>query len=180
MHAIDSAILDALMAARDPLITYGFLWITFLGQAAIVYGLTGGAMLLLVLKRHFAYALSLAIAVASTGVLILILKGLLERPRPPIEFQAYLETWHSFPSAHAALGMALYGALAILALRLMPRGVCRYLVTCLFGFLVVLIAFSRVYLGVHYPSDVFAGLLVGAACVWLGLKYEKIVGNGHS
>lgn len=180
MQAFDSGILEIAMALRDPVLTQAFMWITLLGQAWIVYGLTGVAMLMLVRKRHFAYAMSLAIAVASTGLLILILKGLLERPRPPLEFQAYLETWYSLPSAHAALAMALYGTLAVLSLRLFDRAILRYVVASLCVLLVVLIPFSRVYLGVHYPSDVVAGLAIGALCVWLGLKYEKIAGNGHS
>ncbi len=180
LTALDTRVLEALYAARDPNLVQAFMWATTLGSAWIIYAVAACIALMLVHRRMYAYAVGLLVSVASAGIMILILKGLIERARPPVELQAYLESWHSFPSAHAALSVGLYGFLALLAWRLVRHQTARYIALFTFVGVALLISFSRMYLGVHYASDMLAGVALGTACVWLGWKYATIVRNGNS
>lgn len=180
MNSVDTALLEALYSVREPTLILFFLWITVLGQVGVVYVLSLLSMIWLTHKRRIAYAVALGISVGTAGALVLVLKGILQRPRPPLEFQAYAESWYAFPSAHSALAIAFYGLLAILCYRLMRQSRLRSAVVGICWSLVVLVPFSRLYLGVHYGSDVAVGILVGIFSMWLALKYEKIVRNGHS
>jgi membrane-associated phospholipid phosphatase len=88
------------------------------------------------------------------------LKSIFERSRPDFFIPLVVETSHSFPSGHTATAMGFYGLLALLFWK--DR---RYLIAALCAIWVGLIGFSRIYLGVHYPSDVVASLAVGI--IWI-------------
>jgi len=178
--AFDHSLLETLYASRDPGLIQILEWLTIFGSWWVVYGLAFCVVVLLFLRKRFAYAIGLVISVASCGILLLISKGLVARVRPPIEFQAFPEAWYSFPSAHAALSVALYGFLLIVLWHSRNRTANEYVTLLAGGVLIFLIAFSRLYLGVHYASDVVAGLLLGGLCVWLGWKYAKIAHNGNT
>lgn len=93
------------------------------------------------------------------------LKQLFGRVRPPGEHLTYA-TGESFPSGHAMLSLVFYGFIAYLALKyLSPK--TRKIAAALLTLLVILIGFSRVYLNVHYASDVLAGFGFGAVFLWL-------------
>lgn len=171
--ALDMRILESLYAARDLNVAYSAIWLSELGRAWTIYGLAVCIALALFLRQHYAYATGLAISVATSGVAILLLKGLAQRPRPPEHFQAYLEIWYSFPSAHAALAMAFYGFLAYLAWRSLGQTPLRYLAVSSLFLLILLVSFTRIYLGVHWASDVVAGLVLGTVCAWLGVRWVR-------
>jgi undecaprenyl-diphosphatase len=113
------------------------------------------------------YKLSAALLVVSTGgsiALTTVLKAVFRRARPEIIDSGYEASFYSFPSGHATVAAGFYGALALLiALRL--ESPLRWFVAAAGAVLVGLIGFSRLYLGVHYPTDVLAGYL--AASLWL-------------
>lgn len=107
-----------------------------------------------------------------TGLVLLVagglnrwLKAVIERPRP--EGNRLLEeTSLSFPSGHAMGSIAFYGFLIYLTWRLTPKNPgLRWLITILLLLLILSIGYSRVYLGVHYPSDILAGYAAGGACL---------------
>ena len=106
------------------------------------------------------------LVVASSGgiVLTIVLKSMFQRVRPEFFDSGYTASFYSFPSGHATLAVGLYGTLTLL-LALKLRGWKRWGVAMAGTILVVLIGFSRLYLGVHYPTDVLAGYL--AAPLWL-------------
>ena len=167
---LDANTLQTLYAMRDPLTVQSLIWVSELGRATTVYGLAAVITLVLILKRHYAYAVGLAASVAASGLAILVLKGLVERARPPAVYQAYVEAWYSFPSAHATLAAALYGFLIYVVWRITPSSALRFAALGIGVVIVGAIAISRLYLGVHYLSDVVVGLLLGVVCVWLGAK----------
>lgn len=171
IRTLDMRVLEALYAIRDPLVVQTFIWISEFGSGWIIYGLACVIALLLLRKRHVAYASGLCITLTTSGLGVLLLKGLVARARPPQEFQAYQEIWYSFPSAHAALSTALYGFLIFLAWRLITHRVLRYTTTVVLSILVVSVSFSRLYLGLHYVSDVVAGIILGMLALWIGIKW---------
>ena len=113
------------------------------------------------------WRLSAVLLVVSTGgsiVLTTVLKGVFQRTRPELFDSGYQASFYSFPSGHATVAVGFYGMLTvILAYRL--RGAARWAVAACGVLVVLLIGFSRLYLGVHYPTDVLAGYL--SALLWL-------------
>ncbi len=116
-------------------------------------------------------AVLLPVATLGGLVLTITLKSLLQRARPEFFDSGYTASLYSFPSAHATVAVGFYGTLALLlAWRL--RGFWRWTVATAGVLLVLLIGFSRLYLGVHYPTDIIAGFL--AVPLWIsfvGLCY---------
>jgi membrane-associated phospholipid phosphatase len=121
------------------------------------------AVILVVLRKLPSAA---ALLVVALGVLPWddVLKGVYQRARP-MELGSGVQAF-SFPSGHAMAAGAVYGMLALLAWREL-RGIARHAAVTTFVLLALLIAASRPYLGVHYPTDVIAGLLAGA--LWTDL-----------
>jgi undecaprenyl-diphosphatase len=113
------------------------------------------------------WRLSAVLLVVSTGgsvVLTTVLKGVFQRARPELFDAGYQASFYSFPSGHATVAVGFYGMLTvILAYRM--RGAARWAVAACGLLLVLLIGFSRLYLGVHYPTDILAGYL--SALLWL-------------
>ncbi len=106
------------------------------------------------------------LAISTTGGIVLttILKAVFQRARPELFQSNYTASFYSFPSGHATVAVGFYGTLALLlALRL--ESWKRWTVAAVGVALVLLIGFSRLYLGVHYPTDILAGYL--SASVWV-------------
>lgn len=137
------------------------LGLSFLASTQIALIMASAAAIALILARRARPAIALLASVASTQAAVTVLKVWMSRPRPPAVDAATQASGFSFPSGHSATGAALYGTLALIVSGMVPRGL-RVPVLAAGLLLSVLIAASRVYLGVHYPTDVIAGWLTGA------------------
>ncbi|MEW6637271.1 MAG: phosphatase PAP2 family protein [Actinomycetota bacterium] len=138
--------------------------ITALGYYRVVLPLMAVSAILFYLKGWRLSAVLLIVSTAGGIVLTTVLKTVFQRQRPELFDTGYVAGFFSYPSGHATVAVGFYGALAlILAYHL--RGFARWLAAALGALLVVLIGFSRLYLGVHYPTDVLAGFL--SAPLWL-------------
>jgi undecaprenyl-diphosphatase len=147
---------------RSDLGITAFRVVTNVGSPAGALAVGALACLLLYRRRQLADAALLPLVLGGAELLNLILKLSFHRARPEVAF-VQLDTY-SFPSGHAMISAATWGALAFLAWGRVAR---RRLVLTTAILLVALIGFSRLYLGVHYLSDVLAGIAAGAA--WLGI-----------
>ncbi len=87
------------------------------------------------------------------------LKNILQRPRPN-EFRIVEETGYSFPSGHSMASMAFYGYLIYLIYKYVKNKYLKWTLIVLLGILICTIGISRIYLGVHYTSDVLGGFLI--------------------
>ena len=152
--------------------------VTALGYYWVVLPLLAGAVLVFYLEGWRLSAVLLIVSTAGGVFLTTVLKAVFRRARPELFESGYTASFFSFPSGHATVAVGFYGALTlILAYRL--RGLARWAVVSGGVLLVLLIGFSRLYLGVHYPTDVLAGFLaaplwvisVGAVyVVWLSIR----------
>jgi undecaprenyl-diphosphatase len=130
------------------------------------------AILLLFLRRDVRGALLAVAALAGADVLYQTAKPIIDRPRPPEALQLVGASNFSFPSGHATAATAAWGMVAILLVAGLPRPTRIALLTAA-AVLVGLIAFSRVYLGVHWPSDAVGGVALGGA--WIGLLWTVVL-----
>ena len=97
------------------------------------------------------------------------MKFILQRPRPT-EYRIIEETGYSFPSGHSMVSMAFYGLLIYLIYKHIENKYLKWLLISILSLLIVLIGFSRIYLGVHYVGDVIAGFLFSIAYLILFIK----------
>lgn len=95
-------------------------------------------------------------------VLNQLLKRILQRPRPT-EFRIVEETGYSFPSGHSMVSMAFYGYLVYLIYKYVKNKYIKWTSITILSILIILIGISRIYLGVHYTSDVVGGFLISIA-----------------
>lgn len=171
--SVDAYIEQIVYAMRSQELVRFFSFITGFGDivAIVVIATLTTIVLWAFGRQNSAQALLFMIAgSAATGYLC---KILVERPRPPEPFPAIVETGYSFPSIHAIEAVALYGFLIFITWNFVQvQWIRAALITGLFS-LIVLISFSRVYLGVHYVSDVVAGLFIGAFFLWIGATYAR-------
>jgi len=165
-QALDESVIRWLVAHHTPVLDVAMLEITTLGTAVVVMMIVAVAALFLVLTGH-KYSAILLLASSIGGVVLNgVLKLGFDRPRPTIFIPAIHTATSSFPSGHATSAAMVYATVAYLAARLAKRRRARWLVMTAAFIIIALISFSRLYLGVHYPSDVLAGVIVGLA--WAG------------
>lgn len=130
------------------------------------------AVLIVVLLAAASFApgrrpgIAMAVNLAGAFALNQALKFLIQRPRPD-GFQLVVESGYSFPSGHSMVAMAFYGFIVYLVWHYEGNRALRWARCILFSLLIVWIGVSRIYLGVHYASDVVAGLLISLA--WLAV-----------
>ena len=141
-------------AARD---------VTSLGSVVVVTIMTVAIVFYLLLARERAEALLMAVAVFGGMALNDALKLAFARPRPDLALHATRVFTTSFPSGHASLSAIAYLTIGALLARSQPSFKMGLYVMSLAAFLTVSIGMSRIYLGVHYPTDVLGGWCVGAA-----------------
>jgi undecaprenyl-diphosphatase len=141
-------------AARD---------ITALGSILVVVILSGAVAGYLLLLGKRGSALLLLISVAGGTALNDLLKYIFDRPRPDLVLHDAQVFTSSFPSGHAAVSAVVYLTLGALLARDAPSIAVKIYVMAVAIFLVFLIGVSRVFLGVHYPTDVLAGWCIGSA-----------------
>ena len=131
-------------------------FITNFGGAIFLIILT---ILLLVVLKNKKVGLSICTNLVVVTILNQLLKRLLQRPRPT-ELRIIEENGYSFPSGHSMVSMAFYGYLIYLIYRFVKNKYLKWISIVLLSLLICLIGISRIYLGVHYTSDVLGGFLI--------------------
>ena len=164
-QSFDDAVLRQLAALRSPFMDATMLEITALGGGSVLIMVVLIASLFLWITDHKWSVYLLLISLVGGQILNQVLKQIFQRPRPSVVVSVDHVRTLSFPSGHAMTSIIAYGAIAYLVGRLAPTSRLRHLCWGVAAMLVVAVGASRMYLGVHYPTDVLAGFLGGAA--WL-------------
>ncbi len=161
LAAIDTQITEYILSFRTPALTEFFIWITHIGD---VYGyiVIGGIFIFVsaVVFKSWKYIAQISIVLVLAMVSNLILKRFIDRARPDIEHLVAVETL-SYPSGHAMGAMAFYGFLIYLLYRFKMNLVLKWVAIVFLVLLILGIGISRVYLGVHFPSDIAGGYIAG-------------------
>ena len=165
MARIDSRWQSTFVSNRVSWVTTMLRAVAWLGDIRVLSALIGSAAIVFVLARTPIYAPVVAVTTWGAAALAAILKAALARPRPPAPGHVVAVAGSAFPSAHAAQAVAFYGVLAWIAAHHLHRRTRRVLVWSASILCAGAVGVSRVYLGVHWPSDVVSGWLIGAG--WL-------------
>ncbi len=161
--AFDLAAGEAVRSLRSPALSSVLIPITHLANWKTLVGI-GAALLAVDAVKWKKYDYPLAVASCLITLLIYkILKSVVQRPRPNEMFWLVAESGYSFPSGHSMNGMFCYGMMIYVLLRNCKDDRIRIAAAAVLAALIPLIAFSRVYVGVHHPTDVMAGLSAGLA-----------------
>lgn len=161
----DAAVIEVV---RQPALDGALAWlrpVTELGSTGAVTVVALGAILIGLAVRRPWLGLAGALTIALASVANALVKLTIARQRPELLDPIIVEHGFSFPSGHAALGMVAYGVLAVIVNRSRLARPARVAIILALGAVVALIGMSRVWLGVHYPTDVIAGWAAGAVVV---------------
>lgn len=158
--AFDSFVSTLVYSLRTPLLTRAMIFVTDLGSANFIFFAAIAVFFIIMLKKRKREAfLFPAMLLAGTAANNLA-KYFVRKPRPGIS-PLVTETYYGFPSGHAMVSFVFYFLLAYYAYRFTKNRKIFFAAAAAAAFLVLLIGFSRVYLGVHAPSDVMAGFVAG-------------------
>ncbi|MFC3897091.1 phosphatase PAP2 family protein [Lentzea rhizosphaerae] len=168
LHELDVAIVDGLnyLVADNDILVRALTAVTDLGGTGmLLWVVTVGAVWLLIRRQP---RLAACAVITALGALVLngVVKALVGRLRPVVDFPVAATTGTSFPSGHSMGSLVSYGVLLLIFLPVVRRS-ARWLFASLVGVVVVAVGFSRMALGVHFLSDVIAGWLLGL--LWLGI-----------
>lgn len=170
---LDDKVLFFAVSTRSGLLTQMMRILSTFGEWYIL--LPSAALIVFLFARSGWYfeAKELAYSVIGTSLVVVLLKNIVQRPRPPMALRLVYEPGYSFPSWHAAISIAFWGYLSFLAMRRTKSAALKSTLATLTLVLIALISLGRIYLGVHYLSDVLAGVAIGVAALWLSITYTK-------
>jgi membrane-associated phospholipid phosphatase len=184
--ALDQMDINVEAAARDlvlenPPLLAAALLVTHAGDALTANLIIGVGAVILLLARRPDAALVLVLARVGAGVSVTVVKWMLERARPVWDTPLAVASGYSFPSGHSANAAAVYGTLALLAWAFLPHParVARVVAVAAAALLTVSVASSRVLIGVHYTSDVLAGVMLGLTWMLAALLIVTRVMRRH-
>ncbi|MHB0776609.1 phosphatase PAP2 family protein [Halomonas sp. WWR20] len=180
-RGLDEAILLAFRNANDLSDPLGPGWaeemgrdFTALGGVGVLTLITLGVLAYLLLSERFRAAVFTLVSVSGGWIISTLLKMGFERPRPDLVPHGSIVYTASFPSGHSMMSAVTYLTLAALLIRVQPERRLKAYLLLTAVFITVLVGVSRVYLGVHWPTDVLAGWTAGAswaALCWLVARW---------
>lgn len=172
MVQVDMAVTQWLFNARVSSLSEFFYTLTALGSAYVTIGLTVLGSAVLIYHKKWRNLVILWLLMAGVGLFVQVGKREFSRPRPP-KMAYYPVTGFSFPSGHSATAMTLYGLLGYWWARRLRQTRARVWTGAAAILLILLVGFSRIYLGVHYLSDVLGGYLLGICWLIIGIALTK-------
>ena len=148
---------------------------SFLGSTLflVIFGVI--IVIALYLRKHRRGAILFTITTVGSSLLIFVLKHIFKRVRPEPFFNTILPTSDSFPSGHALGAFCFYGALAAILTARTDKVWLKILIWTAATAMILLVGISRIYLGVHFPSDVVAGYAVGLIWVMTIAVGDKLI-----
>lgn len=164
----DTVIREFIYSFQSDKLTFLLTYITYIGNWQTISILC--LMFLLYKLTRISFGIPLTISAIISTILQKTLKGFFVRQRPDLYLHLIQQGGYSFPSGHALTSLVFYGMIIFLCQQNVKNKTITNTVTVLLSFLIFLIGFSRIYLGVHYPTDVLGGWTIGI-CLLIILAY---------
>ena len=171
--AFDTVIREFIYGFRNESLTAVLIRITYLGNWQTITLIC--VLFLLIPKARIRYGIPLSAAALAAAVIQWTLKMSFHRARPDLALHLINQGGYSFPSGHSFTVLIFYGMLIFLCRRNMKNKAAADLVTVLLSCLIPLIGFSRIYLGVHYPTDVLGGWSIGLCILMILISCKFLV-----
>ena len=175
--SIDASLIKFSQSIENDFLTSFFKLLTHLGSFITIIILT---IVLAIILKPVLLKIFVVINVGVVGAFCLIVKKIIERPRP-VGIALIEETGFSFPSAHSMISVVFYGFLIFIIWKMIKNKTLNIVLTSIFSVLALTIAYTRVYLGVHYITDVCAGAVAGLAylivAIWAYIIVENVIKN---
>ncbi|MBB6612227.1 phosphatase PAP2 family protein [Pontibacter sp. Tf4] len=169
---LDQAMFRFAAAHTSPETTRFMRFISFFASADYLIVVPPLVVLVFAWFRHLQwFALKVLVISLTSSILNQVLKRVFERPRP--ETAMLEQSGLSFPSGHAMIGGSFYGLLIYIVWRTVPNPILRWLLTIVLTLLLLLIGYSRVYLNVHYATDVLAGFSAGILWLLISIYFMR-------
>lgn len=167
---IDEPVMQWILSIRTTELTNFFLFITDFGSTFVILTLAIVLTLFLIAASHVQRASLLWFLIIGASSMMFIAKAFVQRARPAEDLALIHETLFAFPSGHATMAIVFYGFVAWSLYH--SRTALRALFVLSLAIFITLIAFSRIYLGVHFATDVIAGLVLGGLWLTLGVSLQ--------
>jgi undecaprenyl-diphosphatase len=179
IHRFDDSLITWIQGMESQGMTRWMELFTWIGSGIPVVIITILSMVVLyVFLRHRRELLFLGCVIAGSAILNTLLKLIFQRARPTIH-RIIEVSGYSFPSGHSMAAFSLYGGLAFLIWKHIPTVAGRVLMIIVSAMFILMIGMSRIYLGVHYPSDVVGGYFMSgcwlAVCIWFYQRHLERV-----
>lgn len=170
----DAAVDRTLASDRTPTINTATHWVTFAAETLTVAALAAVLVVVLRLVLHrWRESIFMATAVVGEVLIFLAVTLLVDRRRPPVPQLDQAPPTSSFPSGHVAAAISLYGGIAVVAWRSVRRRALQVLASGLALVVPLAVAFARLYRGMHFPTDIIGGMLLGVS--WLGVTASTLL-----
>ena len=163
--AFDSQVTRWLVDHRTPAWTDAMRIVTWLGSSAVVVPLSILVVVVLLIGRRRWLAVFVALAVGGASLLSVLAKDVIGRGRPPVDIRLQQSHSSAFPSGHSTQAAATYFALALVVTILTRSRPLRATAWTVAALIVFLVGLSRIYLGMHWATDVLGGWLLGSLWV---------------
>jgi len=170
INSIDDKIYSLISQHINPGNTAIMTFISNLGETLPIIAIAVAVILILLILKKRKDPICIATNLALVAGINLILKEIIRRPRPNI-LRLIPETGYSFPSAHAMVAIGFYGFFIYLICKKVKNKAAKYSAAVILSLLIFFIGISRIYLGVHYATDVIGGWIIGFICLLLFIKY---------
>lgn len=164
----DTVIRNTIIGLRNELLNLILTGVTYLGNPNTI--ILFCIVLLFFKKTRVEYGMPLGIAVSCSATIQTIIKVIVHRPRPPVENFLILQGGFSFPSGHSCSGLVFYGLFAYLLFHTAVDKTVHKILGNVFIALILVIGFSRIYVGVHYPTDVLGGWSLGLTILMVAIS----------
>ena len=174
LTAIDLPVWSWMITHRTDALTRIAVVITTVGSTIAMAVIAAIAVVLLWVRGRRGDAALVAVVAAGAGLLVVVAKPVVGRVRPPEEYRLVLETNQSFPSGHAVASSAIIGVLCVVFVPWIGRRWLRVVVVLAAVVAVVLIGVSRLYLGVHWATDIIGGWLTGVGWLLLCVSVRDV------
>ena len=168
INTVDTSLYNLIIKLMSTNTTAIMKFISYLGSATVLIILTFIFLIILKNKRDSKY---IAVNLILVFLLNRVLKFIIARPRPDI-LRLVQEEGYSFPSGHSMVSMGVYGFLIYLIFKNMQNKKIRYPLIIFLSILILLIGISRIYLGVHYFTDVIGGFIIAIIYLIVFIKYS--------
>lgn len=163
----DDFVSQKIYSLKSPALTVVMKSVTFIGNTAGYFLIVPLLAVFFIIKKNWLLPIQITVVLLLSSSLNIILKNTIARQRPPEAGHLVFAEFYSFPSGHAMSAITFYGFIVYLSFILIKKVWLKYMIILLCILITGLIGVSRVYLGVHYPSDILAGYIAGLS--WLML-----------